>query len=117
MTFDLDKIEEEAQGVLLISTMKDGEEIAFCGEVDGEYIGWTPRATADRNGWSYRAQPQPALLALVEVVRAAREFVEAEKIETLVEWRDRLAAGKSRLDAALQAFGDEQGSSSGGETA
>lgn len=73
MTFDLERIEEAAKGVLLISTMRDGEEIVFCGEVDGEYVGWTPREFADLRGYSYRADPNPELLALVEVVRAARE--------------------------------------------
>lgn len=101
--FDLDKIEEEAQGVLLISTMKDGVEIAFCGEVDCEYVGWTPRDLADLRGFSYRSAPNPKLLALVEAVRAAQNFIATyNNATTLPDTTDARIA----LIAALKPFGD-----------
>lgn len=57
------------------------------------------------------------LLALVEVVKAAREYADFATLwfagNPKVTFKDEISSRKALL-AALEAFGDEQGSSSGG---
>jgi hypothetical protein len=70
------RLRRRAEGFAIVDTMKDGTEIWFCGEVDGEYVGWMPRKLAEARGYEpNRTEPDADLLALlVEIVLLARDW-------------------------------------------
>ena len=71
-----------------------GEEIVWCGEQNGEYVGWTPKESALARGYEpHRTDSDPAVAALIDAVEAAYDY--------------RFGIGpnpKAKLDKALTAF-------------
>lgn len=58
-----------------ITYTADGTEIVWCGEQDGEYVGWMPRESAEAKSYTVGRWGDPNLLALVEVAEAAKALV------------------------------------------
>lgn len=64
------------EGGEISNVTSDGTEIVWCGEQDGEYVGWIPRDLAEAKGYAPERWGDEQLLALVEVAEAAKALVE-----------------------------------------
>lgn len=60
----------------------DGTEYVFCGEVDGQYVGWHERLDAIEKGYSFHSQEDPFLLEAADALERAEAV--AQKVE---DWR------------------------------
>lgn len=77
MSCRYEKLRQRAASIEVASTMRDGTEIVFCGDVGGEYVGWTPRETAETHGYPVRYTPEDSeLLALLEETERYRLALE-----------------------------------------
>lgn len=122
--YDLAELRRESSGRAITRQMRDGEEIVYCENHDGEYIGWTPRERAERMGYTVsRTTRQEDILALIEVAEAAHGLRQLEREFDALPWQDRSAvavdfceaqiAARARLDAALVPFSAPDSTSSG----
>jgi hypothetical protein len=92
----------------MISPHKDGEfEFVFCGEVDGEYVGWYPREDADAKGYNYRAPADEAIAALLKATDLAWAAVAANYDTSggSIAEKQPLWAALAELESALRRIG------------